>query len=327
MRNLSLIPVKKFMLFITLALGLRARKEINKFDVIHLHEYRTYQNIVIHHYAKKYGVPYVLQAHGSLPRIIVKQRLKWIYDVLFGYRLLRDATKVIALNQMEAQQYEYMGVHEEKIVIIPNGINLSEYTDLPSIGSFKKKFNVSEDVKIVLCLGRIHWIKGIDILVKAFKDVVEEFEGIRLVIVGPDDGYLSEIKVLIRALKMEDDVLLIGPLYGRDKLEAFVNAEIYVLPSRYEAFGISVLEAYSCGIPVIASRVEGLSYLVIDSVTGLLFDPGNIKQLTSSILYLLNNKDEAREMGLRGMKFVKENFSIEKVVDMVEQTYYKLTNL
>ena len=327
MRNLSMIPIKKLKLFITPELIFKVKNKIKDSDVIRLHEYRTFQNIVVYHYAKKYDIPYVLQAHGSLPRIVSKQRLKLIYDILFGYKLLRDASQAIALNHIEAEQYLAMGVTEEKIKVVPNGIDSSEYEGLPLKGSFKKKFHINEDEKIILYLGRIHQIKGLDILVKAFKNVIEEFEGIRLVIVGPDDGYLSEIKILIRALKMEDDVKLPGPLYGREKLEAYVDAEIYILPSRYEAFGISVLEAYSCGIPVIASRVEGLSYLVIDSVTGLLFDPGNFKQLTSSILYLLNNKDEASEMGLRGMKFVKENFSIEKVVDMVEQTYHKLTDL
>jgi len=123
-KNLALMLVKKFKLFITPQLISRAKEGVKKFDVIHLHEYRTFQNIVIAHYAKKYGVPYVLQAHGSLPRTMAWQRLKWIYDVLFGYRLLRDASKVIALSRVEADQYGGMDVPEEKIAIIPNGIDL-----------------------------------------------------------------------------------------------------------------------------------------------------------------------------------------------------------
>jgi glycosyltransferase involved in cell wall biosynthesis len=95
-----------------------------------------------------------LQVHGSLPRIGAKQQLKWIYDVLFGYRLLRDASKVIALTRVEAEQYRRMGVPEEKIAIIPNGIDLSEYAELPPKGVFKKKFNIPEDRKIILYLGQ-----------------------------------------------------------------------------------------------------------------------------------------------------------------------------
>ena len=109
-RNLALMPVKLFKLFITPQLVSYAKKEVKKFDVIHLHEYRTFQNIVIAHYAKKHSVPYVLQAHGSLPRMMAKRRLKWIYDVFFGNKLLRDGSKVIAVNQMEAKQYRSIGV-------------------------------------------------------------------------------------------------------------------------------------------------------------------------------------------------------------------------
>jgi len=76
---------------------------------------------------------------------------------------------------------------------------------------------------------------------------------------------------------------------------------------------MTILEAYACGEPVVASRIAGLKDLVLNKVTGLSFEPGNIRQLTNSILYLVNNDDKAREMGLRGKPFVKENFSIEKV--------------
>lgn len=321
MRNLSLVLARRSKLFITPEISLRAKEEIKEFDIVHLHEYRTYQNIIIHRCAKKYGVPYVLQAHGSLLRIMTKQRLKLIYDVLFGYRILRDASKVIALTKTEAQQYRSMGVAEEKIEIIPNGIDLSEFADLPLKGSFKKKFGIDEDEKIVLYLGRIHQIKGIDILVKAFAKVVKKLSNVKLVIVGPDDGYLGELKALIRALKIEDNVLLLGPLYGRDKLEVYVDAEVYVLPSRYETFPMSLLEAYACSKPVIASNVGGLKDLVINDVTGYLVEPRNIKQLAGNIFSLLNDDNKAKEIGLRGKKFVEKKYTIEKVVNVLEHLY------
>jgi glycosyltransferase involved in cell wall biosynthesis len=322
-RNLSLTLVKKLKLFITPQLALFARKEVRKFDIIHLHEYRTFQNIVIHHYARKYNVPYVLQAHGSLPRIGTWQRLKWIYDIFFGYRLLRDASKVIALTRIEAEQYKRMAVPEEKIVIIPNGIDLSECAELPPKGAFKKKFNIPEDKKIILYLGRIHKIKGIDSLVKAYAYLINEmnFKDAVLVIAGPDDGYLGEVKSLVYGLGIAGSVLFTGPLYGRDKLEAFVDSEIFVLPSRYETFPVTVLEVYACEKPVVASKVGGLKDLVIDGETGLLFDSENVEQLAKSVFNLLNDNYIAKEMGLKGKNFVRENFTIEKVVERLERVY------
>ena len=311
-------------LFLSPEMIVALRKKLKEFDVVHTHFGRQVYDVAVGYYAEKYGVPYVLQAHGSLPRIGSWRRLKWVYDVLFGYRLLRDASKVVALSRVEAQQYKAMGVPEEKIAIIPNGIDLSEYADLPPEGIFKKKFNMDENEKIVLYLGRIHRIKGIDVLVKAFADVVEKLGDVRLVVVGPDDGYLGELKALVKALRIEDKVLITGPLYGEDKLEAYVDADVYVLPSRYEIWGMTVLEAYACGKPVVASRVGGLKDLVLSKVTGLLSDPGNIRQLANSILYLVNNDDKAREMGLRGKHLVKENFTIEKAVDKFEVVYREI---
>ena len=137
-QSIGTVVTRKMKILVTPTIISSLKKEARSFDAIHIHEYRSFQSIFVHHYARKYGVPYVLQAHGSLPRIMAKRRLKWIYDVLFGYRLLRDASKVVALIQIEAEQYRGISVPEEKIEVIPNGIDLSEYGDLPPKGGFQE---------------------------------------------------------------------------------------------------------------------------------------------------------------------------------------------
>ncbi len=327
-RNLLMTSVNKLKLLITPQLISHAKEELKKFDVIHLHEYRTFQNIVVHHYARKYGVPYILQAHGSLPRISSWRRLKGVYDVLFGYRLLRDASKVIALSEVEAEQYRGMGVPEEKIAIIPNGIDLSEYAELPPKGAFKKKFNIPEDKKIIFYLGRIHKIKGIDLLVKAYAYLTKKVgcKDAVLVIAGPNDGYLKEVQELTDRLGVSKDVLFTGPLYGRDKLEAYVDSEFYVLPSRYETFPMAVLEAYACGKPVIACDIGELRNLVVKGKTGLLIDVGDVDQLANAIFSLLNNERKIEEMSLMVKQYVKSNFLIEKVVEKLEKVYEEVSS-
>ena len=307
--------------YVTLGIMKRAREGIKHFDLIHMHNYRSFQNFVVHHYAKKYGVPYVLQAHGSLPRTMAKQRLKWIYDVLFGYRLLRDASKVIALSPTEAQQYRGMGVPEEKIEVIPNGIDLAEYADLPPKGSFRKKFSIDEDEKIVLYLGRIHRIKGIDILVKAFANVVEKLDDVKLVVVGPDDGYLGELEALIKALKIENDVLILGPLYGKDKLEAYVDADMYVLPSRYEIWGMTALEAVACGTLVILTENCGIAEHFRDKV-GLVVKPDS-NHLAGALLEILLDW-KRRDIFRENCKTAIRKFNISKIVSRLEKVYGEL---
>lgn len=319
-RNLSMSFVKWSKLFITLDLPRKLRSDLKSFDIVHIHEYTTYQNIVVHHFAKKFGVPYILQAHGSLPKI-GRQARKWIYDALFGSNLIRDTSKVIALNEVEVGQYKYVGVPAQKIALVPNGVDLSEYSDLPSKGSFKKKFGIDRNMRIVLYLGRIHEIKGIDILVRAFASILQKLDNVRLVIVGPDDGYLHEIKALTRTLLIEDKVLILGPLYGMAKLEGYVDADVYVLPSRYETFPMTVLEAYACGKAVIASNVGGLNQLVLDGATGLLVEPGNFMDLANKISYLMDHAEKAEEMGLKGKQYVKEHFNIDKIAEDLENLY------
>ncbi len=318
-RNLALILVNKLKLFITPQLILYAKEE-EKFDVVHLHEYRTFQNIVAAHYAKKYGVPYVLQAHGSLLRIMAKKKWKWVYDVLFGYRVLKGASRVIALSHAEVQQYKSRGVPEEKIVIVPNSIDLSKYANLPSKGSFKKKFSLNKETKIILYLGRIHRIKGIDILVKAFAEVAKKFNDTKLVIVGPDDGYLSELQALIETMEMEDNVLICGPLWENGKLEAYVDADVYVLPSRYETFPMSALESIACGTPVILTDKCSVANFVRNKV-GLVVKPCP-DELANAINEMLQD-NEIYDIFRRNRESFLRKFNLSKAITMLEKIYEK----
>jgi glycosyltransferase involved in cell wall biosynthesis len=302
------------------------KKTIANNDLVHLHEYRSYISLVTSYYAKRHGIPYILQAHGQLSRIGAWRRLKWLYDVLFGYRLLRDAARVIALNRREADQYRRMGVPEEKIAIIPNGIDLSEYAELPPKGSFKKKFSIPEDRKIILYIGRIHKIKGIDFLVRAYAYLKNEMrcKDAVLVIVGSDDGFLGEVKSLVQSLGISRFVIFTGPLYGEEKLGAYVDSDIVVLPSRYETFPNVVLEAYACSKLVVASNVEAIPDIVLHGKTGLLFQAGDVKGLANAIAYMLTHSEEAERMGRNARRLVEERFSIDRVVTQLEALYEKV---
>jgi glycosyltransferase involved in cell wall biosynthesis len=321
-KNISMLSVRTSRLFITPEMRKRIDFDLKNepFDIIHVHEYSTYQNIIVRQLAKKYDIPYVLQAHGSLP-IIGREARRWLFDTFFGPGLLKDASRVIALNRMELDQYKVAGVPLEKIALVPNGLDLSQFADLPGRGCFRQKYGLDKNKRIVLFLGRLNKIKGLDTLVYAFKQVVEELHDVMLVIAGPDDGYLSTLRNMISSLKLENSVLLVGPLYGHDKLSAYVDADVYVLPSTYETFPVTILEAYACSKPVVASMVGSLNDLVLDQVTGLLVEVSSADRLASCIMSLLNDSHKAKEMGLNGRKLVYERYNTEKVADMVETIY------
>ena len=305
---------------IPIALGMASalNENIKDFDIVHAHLYRCFQSVIVHHYAKKYGVPYVLQSHGSALPFFQKQRLKKLYDWVWGYKILKDATKVIALTKTEAEQYKKMGVNEDKIEIVPNGVNLSEYENLPKRGEFKRKYKIEDDEKVILYLGRIHKIKGIDLLAKAFADLIKELDDVRLVIVGPDDGFLSTLKRQIEGLNIGDKILFTGPLYERDKLKAYVDADVYVLPSVYETFPVTVLEACACGTPVIVTDRCGIADIVEKVGYVVEYDKD---QLRDAIIKVLNDEGTGRRFREEGMKLVRGEFGWGQIVIKIEGIY------
>ncbi len=297
------------------------RKNINDFDIIHLHGLRNFQNIFCYYYAKKHNIPYIVQAHGDLPYANQKVLIKKAIDSIIGYRLLRDAYKVIALNKTEADQYKKMGVSEKKIEIVPNGIDLSEYESLPERGQFRNKYRINNNEKIILYLGRIHKTKGIDLLIKAYSKLVKNMEVLRLVIVGPDDGCLFELKKRIDELGIEEKVIFTGPLFNHDKLSAYLDADVLVYPGIHEIFGLVPFEAIICGKPVIVADNDGCGEIVKEADCGYLVRYGDVEGLKNQILYVLNNIEEAKKKVLQGQRYIYKNFAWGEIIKKVEYAY------
>lgn len=293
-------------------------RNIKDFDIIHLHEYRSFQAILVYHYAKKYGIPYILQAHGSVLPFFQKQGLKKIFDIIFGYNILKDASKVIALTQTEAEQYKKMGMKDNKIGIVPNGIDLSEYENLPDIGTFRNKYGIKSDEKIILYLGRVHKIKGVDMLIDAFSNLVSKMEGVTLVIAGPDNGFLSVLKAQIKDLKISDRIIFTGSLYEKDKLDAYVDADIYVLPSVYETFPMTVLEALACCKPVIVTDRCGIADIIKKVGFVVKYDKN---QLSDAIYTILQDKKLRSICGENGKKLIKKSYEWSTITEQFERMY------
>ena len=318
-RSLSSYLAREMVLPIPYYLPIVARKEIRDFDVIHIHEHRMVLAVVIHHYAKKYGIPYVLQAHGSVvPYTQKKRRAKNIIGQFFGYRILKDASKVIALTKTEAEQYKKMGVDEDKIEIVPNGIDLSEYENLPRRGEFRRKYSIGDDEKMVLYVGRLHRNKGIDLLVKAFAYLSKESDNIRLVLVGPDEGYQSPLEDCIKELKVDDKVLFTGFVSNEEKMVAFVDADVFVTPS-FSGFPVTFLEACACGVPIITTSKGDTLDWIHDKVGYVMeYDKDRLQH---AIFKVLSDERLRRIFGERGKKLVREEFGWSGVVEKLEKVY------
>jgi glycosyltransferase involved in cell wall biosynthesis len=298
----------------------KVKKDICNYDIIHLHNYRTFQNIIAHRYAVKNGVPYVLQAHGSLATYFQKGFSKRLFDIIWGSKILQDAQKVFAVTEIEAAQYRSLGVSAGKIEIVPHGIDLAEYNSAIPKGVFKKQFQIGENQKVALFLGRIHQMKGLDILVKAFAGLRRNRKDTVLVIAGPDGGYQKALKKLVDEMGIGESVVFTGPLYGKDKLQAYTDADVYVLPSSYEIFGITILEAWACGKPVIVTDRCGLADVVKDKA-GLVV-PYEPETLQTALSRLIDDDALMAEFSRQGRKLVEERYNWRQVALRVESIYH-----
>lgn len=294
-------------------------ENIKHFDVIHMHNFRSYQNNIVHYYAKMYGVPYILQPHGSFPVLAEKRILKKIYDIVWGNILIKDAENAIAVSRVEAEQFYQFGLERTKVHVVPNGVNLSEYDNLPDKGKFREKYGISDDKMIILYLGRLHKIKGINLLIMAFADLVKTYINVRLVIAGPNDGFLSSLRAQINDLNINDMVIFTGPLYESAKLEAYVDADVYVLPSTYEIIGITILEACACGTPVIVTNRCGISDIIDDNV-GLVVEY-NKDQLRDAMVKILKDENLRKRFGDYGTNLVRNDFGWDRIVTKIENLY------
>lgn len=235
------------------------------YDIIHIHNHWNMQAIVASKFAIKRGIPYVLQAHGSLP-ILGKRALKLAFQTLSGKRIINNASKYIAVSHTEVQSYLEYGCDPEKIVCIPNGIDDREYRELPERRTFREKYQISNEDFVILYVGRLAKIKRLEVLLRAYEICKHTEMGIRLVMVG-DGNQSGRLKRYVSDLAL-DRVIFTGALYGLEKREAYAGADVFVLCSEYEVFGITVLEALASGLPVIATSNCGVvDMLPPDSVT------------------------------------------------------------
>jgi glycosyltransferase involved in cell wall biosynthesis len=152
----------------------------------------------------------------------------------------------------------------------------------------------------------------------------KDINNLKLVLVGPDDGYKNELLTLIGELELESDVIMTGTLDGNDKLSAYVDGDVFVLPSSYESFGNVIFESLLCSTPVIVSRNCGSADIIDTASCGLTFKYGDVKDLRDKMDYLISNPIKGKEMIGNGQEYVKENLTHEKIISHIEEIYHSV---
>lgn len=289
-----------------------------EFNIIHLQDLISPQAIAVSFFSKKSGVPYILTTHGSVPWLTEKKPIHILYYRLFGKRVLKNASRIIALTPAEKRELLELSVPEEKIVIVPNGINLSEFRDLPKRGHFRSKYHIGDREKIILFHGRIHPIKGVDLLIDTMFHLVHDHPDLRLVIAGHDDGFTEKLKRQVDRLQIHDYIVFTGQLGEQEKIAAYVDADIFVLPSIHEGFPLTVLEAMACGTPVIITKGCNISEVVENC--GLVIDRHR-DNLKDAILTILGNSTLRKDLVKHGPEKVKEVYNWDCIAEKISVIY------
>ena len=287
-------------------------------QIIHNHGLWMMSNVYSGWIAKKYNIPLITSPHGMLSSIAMNHgsKIKKLFWPLIQYPAIKHSVCFHATALSEYNDIRRMGF-KQPVAIIPFGIDLNNFKPQSSLA--KSKY------KTLLFLGRIHPIKGLDILLKVWQKLQNVFLDWQLNIVGPDNyNYLVELSKLVQNLNLER-INFVGPLFGDAKLQAYTNANLFILPSYSENFAMGIAEALALGVPVITTK--GTPWQILEEVNAGLWVDSNEDSIKNGLSKLMSlSTAELKIMGANGHKLIKDNYSMGKIAEMMSELYHWVLN-
>ena len=283
------------------------------YDLIHAHYWLS--GVAALTLKRRWSVP-VLQMFHTLARL--KNRvarsaaeLEPLVRVEEETRIVSDADRIVAANVVErAELLRDYGAHASRIATIPCGVDTDLFT--PGDRAEARRRLGLDDRPVLLWVGRIAPIKGLDTLLDTVARLREAGRDMRLLVVGgeadePTNGHETSLRQRIARLGLVDSVRFVGPQPQSVLPLYYAAADVTVLPSYYESFGMVALEAMACGSPVIASRVGGLVTTVRDGVTGFLVPDGDVEALAERIETLVGDPELRWRLGREGVRWAAQH--------------------
>jgi glycosyltransferase involved in cell wall biosynthesis len=294
---------------------------IRNYDVVHIHALFSYAASPAAYLAHRHGVPYIVRPLGVLNNWGMRQRRPTLKKLSFNIverRIVRNAALIHFTSEQERAEAMELGVEMQSIVI-PNPLPDSPAYCAP--GKFRERYPQLKDRKILLFLSRFDRKKGLDLLLNAFSQVRSSEPKTTLVLAGSGDPELTaELRAQSERLGIANDVLWPGFLQGRDKWIAMADADLFVLPSYSENFGIAVVEAMAARLPVVISDQVAIHREVSEAQAGSVVacDPG---QLSQAILTMLGSPLMLKDIGRRGQRLTLLQYSSDNVARQLISVY------
>ena len=269
--------------------------------------------------AKKWKVPFVISALGTLER---KVAYEGSYTSRQIFEAMNCADKVLSVSEDLKNHIVNLGISEDKVSVVPNGVDIEKFK--PAGKEYARNMlNLPQDKKIVLFVGALKKIKGVDYLIEAAKSFLDT--NISLYMVGRDDGMKKSLEKKAHELKIGNYIKFTGPVNHEDITLWLSASDILVLPSLSEGRPNVILEAFACEVPVVATNVGGVPELMINGKTGYLVPAKNPMELSEKVNKLLVDRDLRIKMGKFGrMTIIQRGLTWETHAKKTIKIYSKL---
>ncbi len=306
----------------SLPFHLWVRKHIKEYDIVHIHAVFSHCSSVAAYEAARQGVPFIIRPLGVLNRWGIENRRPWIKQISLRFiesKLIDCAALMHYTSEQERLEAALAGVTRQSIIV-------SNATEIPvnptrCTGLFRSKHSSVKDKKIILFLSRIDAKKGLDLLVDALPRIVEKEPNAVLVIAGNGDRNLvADLKHRAGLLGMSSFIEWVGFLEGEQKEAAYADADLFVLPSYSENFGIAVVEALAYGLPVVVSDQVAVHREIGAAEAGLVTACDPI-QIADAILRILHSPALHTKLKQNARLLAERAFSRESMVRSIMAAY------
>lgn len=301
------------------------KKHINDYDVVHCHglwHFGTLAPFMVNNSVAK-----VITIHGVLDRWVYAHNnwKKQLMDTLAQKRYLRRADLIQINNTDEREDIaRYLGTPHPNVAIIPNGIKLSDFANLPAKGTFRQKFNVPPTKKMVLFMSRLNVKKGLGLLLPAFREYLSKHSDAILVLAGGDDGYEATTRQFIDEHQLGDSIRMVGMLTGNDKKAALADADLFTLPSYSEGFSMAVLEAMASGTPALVSDRVGFGEAIRQHNAAGLVESLTPEGVLKGLETMLGDDQLRQQVADNATALLKAQYDIDIVAKRLLDEYEKI---
>ena len=299
----------------------------DKPDIIHAISVRSFQAFIAALISKFNNIPLILSDQGGLfthpdyKESSVKSVLYKVQEPLIKF-IIKQSEKIIVANEYEHSIFSKY-CNSSKLEIIRNAIDIESLEQNPF--DFKKKYKI--EGRMILFLGRFAKVKGVDILLNSFSNLIKNKRNndVKLVIMGSNFGYKKELLDQIEELNLNMQTMIIENPSRQDVIAAYHASNFLVLPSRWEMSPLTPLEGFACKKTTISTKIHGIPYVIKDRENGILCELENSVQFTHAMQELLDNENTTREYGMNGYKFVKQECNSKIMSEKLFNVYSEAT--